>query len=89
MEIKGKVLEIFEPKEINATTIKKEILIEYNATKTSVKKAIISHFIPKDEGIFEAQVGKTYIFTICINARQLQSGKWVNNLDIRNIKSAY
>lgn len=91
MEIVGTVIELFASKKINEKISKKEILIEYLPKKDSTfkKKALLEIFSNKEDYSTNLELNKDYKFKVDIKARQLNSGKWINNLEIITIKSNF
>lgn len=91
MEIVGTVVELFATKKINEKISKKEILIEYLPKKDSTfkKKALLENFSNKEDYSTNLELNKDYKFKVDIKARQLNSGKWINNLEIITIKSNF
>lgn len=91
MEIIGTVVELFATKKINEKISKKEILIEYLPKKDSTfkKKALLEIFPNKEDYSTNLELNKDYKFKVDIKARQLNSGKWINNLEIITIKSNF
>lgn len=91
MEIVGTVVELFATKKINEKISKKEILIEYLPKKDSTfkKKALLEIFSNKEDYSINLELNKDYKFKVDIKARQLNSGKWINNLEIITIKSNF
>lgn len=91
MEIVGTVVELFATKKINEKISKKEILIEYLPKKDSTfkKKALLEIFFNKEDYSTNLELNKDYKFKVDIKARQLNSGKWINNLEIITIKSNF
>lgn len=91
MEIIGTVVELFATKKINEKFLKKEILIEYLPKKDSTfkKKALLEIFSNKEDYSTNLELNKDYKFKVDIKARQLNSGKWINNLEIITIKSNF
>jgi hypothetical protein len=91
MEIVGTVVELFATKKINEKISKKEILIEYLPKKDSTfkKKALLEIFSNKEDYSTNLELNKDYKFKVDIKARQLNSGKWINNLEIITIKSNF
>lgn len=91
MEIVGTVIELFATKKINEKISKKEILIEYLPKKDSTfkKKALLEIFSNKEDYSTNLELNKDYKFKVDIKARQLNSGKWINNLEIITIKSNF
>lgn len=91
MEIVGTVVELFATKKINEKISKKEILIEYLPKKDSTfkKKALLKIFSNKEDYSTNLELNKDYKFKVDIKARQLNSGKWINNLEIITIKSNF
>lgn len=91
MEIIGTVVELFATKKINEKISKKEILIEYLPKKDSTfkKKALLEIFSNKEDYSTNLELNKDYKFKVDIKARQLNSGKWINNLEIITIKSNF
>lgn len=91
MEIVGTVVELFATKKINEKISKKEILIEYLSKKDSTfkKKALLEIFSNKEDYSTNLELNKDYKFKVDIKARQLNSGKWINNLEIITIKSNF
>lgn len=91
MEIVGTVVELFATKKINEKISKKEILIEYLPKKDSTfkKKALLEIFSNKEDYSTNLELNKDYKFKVDIKVRQLNSGKWINNLEIITIKSNF
>lgn len=91
MEIVGTVVELFATKKINEKISKKEILIEYLPKKDSTfkKKTLLEIFSNKEDYSTNLELNKDYKFKVDIKARQLNSGKWINNLEIITIKSNF
>lgn len=91
MEIVGTVIELFASKKINEKISKKEILIEYTFKKDVPfkKKALLEVFSNKEDYSTNLELNKDYKFKVDIKARQLNSGKWINNLEIITIKSNF
>ena len=91
MEIVGTVVELFATKKINEKISKKEILIEYLPKKDSTfkKKALLEIFSNKEDYSTNLELNKDYKFKVDIKARQLNLGKWINNLEIITIKSNF
>ena len=91
MEIIGTVVELFATKKINEKISKKEILIEYLPKKDSTfkKKTLLEIFSNKEDYSTNLELNKDYKFKVDIKARQLNSGKWINNLEIITIKSNF
>lgn len=88
MEIVGTVIELFASKKINEKISKKEILIKYTFKKDVPfkKKALLEVFSNKEDYNYKVELNKSYKFEIDIKAKQLSSGKWINNLEIVKIR---
>lgn len=89
-KIRGKVIEKFEVKELSEKTSKQVILIEYRCSKNSLKKALLSLFINKEQENKNTNIelvnDKIYLFSVNINAKESKGGKWINNIDIFKVE---
>ena len=89
-KIRGKVIEKLEVKELSEKTSKQVILVKYRCSKNSLKKALLSLFINKEQENKRTDIelieNKIYLFSVNINAKESKSGKWINNIDIFKIE---
>ena len=89
-EILGKVVEFLGSKAISEKSTKEDYLVEYGKPDKQGRKnnAVVSvfSFYKNKYQIKNIETGESYKFTLCVDGRQLQSGKWVNNLKVLNIQ---